>query len=403
LNDDGSPSAGAFDGWPRTAKEIRVLDPCMGSGHFLVFALPIVARMRMEEESLTLHDALISVLRDNLFGLELDARCAQIAAFNLALAAWRMTGRHFSLPELRLACSGLGINASEEDWRALAGKDERRQQLMQHLYQFFRNGPVLASLLDPRRTGMGLIDAEMAHMLPAIEQALTTEPDSEEGKELAISAQGTLTPFRILTAEFTLVATNVPYLGRGKQDSVLAEYSAEFHADAKTDLSTCFVDRCLRFCMSGGSAALVTPQNWLFLTTFAKMRERLLKQSECTAVIKLGPAAFQDMNWWAANASLLVLTNQMPQPQHAMIGIDVSGPRDPAVKAQQLFSGPVNSISQDSQLRHPDCRILLSVLSQKPLLEQYASCYQGVSPADFAKYGRCFWEIGLGITSRIWS
>jgi hypothetical protein len=53
LNDDGSPAAGAFDGWPRTAKELRVLDPCMGSGHFLVFALPILARMRMEEESLT--------------------------------------------------------------------------------------------------------------------------------------------------------------------------------------------------------------------------------------------------------------------------------------------------------------------------------------------------------------
>ena len=58
LNEDGSPAAGSFDGWPRAAKELRVLDPCMGSGHFLAFALPILARMRMEEEGLALKDAL---------------------------------------------------------------------------------------------------------------------------------------------------------------------------------------------------------------------------------------------------------------------------------------------------------------------------------------------------------
>jgi hypothetical protein len=102
LNEDGSPAAGSFDGWPRTSKELRVLDPCMGSGHFLVFALPILARMRMEEEGLELKNALVAVLRDNLFGLEIDERCAQIAAFNLALAAWRMAGEHFAVPELEL-------------------------------------------------------------------------------------------------------------------------------------------------------------------------------------------------------------------------------------------------------------------------------------------------------------
>jgi hypothetical protein len=65
----------------------------MGSGHFLVFALPILARMRMEEEALSLEEALGAVLRENLFGLEIDPRCAQIAAFNLALAAWRLATR----------------------------------------------------------------------------------------------------------------------------------------------------------------------------------------------------------------------------------------------------------------------------------------------------------------------
>ena len=79
-----SPPPEHFDGWPRTARDLRVLDPCMGSGHFLTFALPILARMREEEEGLTSQTRSAAVLRDNLFGLELDARCSQIAAFNLA-------------------------------------------------------------------------------------------------------------------------------------------------------------------------------------------------------------------------------------------------------------------------------------------------------------------------------
>ena len=84
------PAAGTFDGWPKAAKDITVLDPCMGSGHFLVFALPMLVALRMHEEELSAAEAVDAVLRDNLFGLELDPRCTQIAAFNLALAAWKL-------------------------------------------------------------------------------------------------------------------------------------------------------------------------------------------------------------------------------------------------------------------------------------------------------------------------
>lgn len=107
-NEEGMwcPAAGTFDGWPKTSKELRVLDPCMGSGHFLVAELPILVAMRMAEEGLSREEAVVAVLRDNLYGLELDARCSQIAAFNLALATWKLAGWQ-KLPQLNLACSGL--------------------------------------------------------------------------------------------------------------------------------------------------------------------------------------------------------------------------------------------------------------------------------------------------------
>jgi hypothetical protein len=83
--DDGTPAAGTFPEWPTTAAEVTVMDPCCGSGHFLVEAFSMLWRMRAEEEGLAPVEAQDAVLSDNLFGLELDARCVQIAMFNVAL------------------------------------------------------------------------------------------------------------------------------------------------------------------------------------------------------------------------------------------------------------------------------------------------------------------------------
>lgn len=75
------PATGAFEGWPKAAKDLTILDPCMGSGHFLVFALPILTALRTTEEGLSQSAAVDAVLKDNLFGMEIDPRCTQIAVF----------------------------------------------------------------------------------------------------------------------------------------------------------------------------------------------------------------------------------------------------------------------------------------------------------------------------------
>src|ERR1035441_5865448 len=81
--------------------------------------------------------AVEAVIRDNLFGLEIDPRCTQIGAFNLALAAWRRVG-HCKLPAMNLACSGLAPNAKKEDWLKLAGDNEKLRNGMEQLYQLFK-------------------------------------------------------------------------------------------------------------------------------------------------------------------------------------------------------------------------------------------------------------------------
>lgn len=401
FNEDGSPIARTFDGWPRASRDLRALDPCMGSGHFLVFALPILTRMRMEEERLSLKEALYTVLKDNLFGLEIDARCSQIAAFNLALAAWRLAGEHFQLPEMNLACSGLGINASEADWVRLAGDDYVADQWMRRLYSLFRDAPTLGSLIDPTKYLEKNQEAGFERVLPIIEEALERER-SAETRELAIAAQGVLAAFRILVSGFTLIATNVPYLGRGKQSETLQNHCEQFHSDAKADLSTCFLDRCLAFATkdSAGTIALVTPQNWFFLSTYKKFRVRLLQESSLHLAVRLGPNAFRDMNWWAATTALWIASTGRPGLDALSCGIDVSSHKAQEAKAMLLrgegVEGTTSPIarSYQRQLRaEPDSIIVFRESDGTKPLSEYASSNTGLQTGDNDRYSFLFWEL----------
>ena len=98
------PAAGTFADWPSAAKDLTILDHCCGSGHFLTAGFELMVRLRMDEESLSIEDAIRGVLAENLHGLELDPRCTQIAAFNLAMAAWKMAREPVALPAMHIAC-----------------------------------------------------------------------------------------------------------------------------------------------------------------------------------------------------------------------------------------------------------------------------------------------------------
>lgn len=142
---------------------------------------------------------------------------------------------------------------------------------------------------------------------------------------MAVAAQGLAKAAQILAGRFTLVATNVPYLGRGKQDKVLKEYCEGHHPDSKADLATCFVERCLDFCAEGGSTSLVTPQNWLFLGTYKKLRQRLLAEAQWDVVARLGPRAFETISGEVVNVALLALSRRRAEDGHCFGGWDASG------------------------------------------------------------------------------
>ena len=393
------PAAGTFDGWPKTAAAIRFLDPCMGSGHFLVFALPILARLRMEEEGLDAARAVAAVIRDNLHGLELDERCTQIAAFNLALTAWKLGGWQI-LPPLHLACSGLAPHAAEKDWIALAGDNDKLQRGMERLYRLFNDAPVLGSLINPRTAG-DLIDADFHELQPLLAEALKAEKvRDDEGREMGVVAEGLAKAAEILAARFTLVATNVPYLARGKQGEILKQYCKRYYSVAKNDIANVFLERCLKFAESAsdpgdsiGAVQVVMPQNWLFLGSYRKQRERLLREVSWNLLGRLGPGAFETISGEVVNAILLTLANTPAPDGFPLSGVDASGPRGVDGKAAMLRDGEVAQVDQAGQLGNPDARVILGNVSEGQLLARIADYGKGSTSGDSPRFLRGFWEL----------
>src|SRR4051812_38319880 len=181
---DRQPAAGSFPDWPDRVAELTVMDPCCGSGHFLVEAFSMLWRMRAEEEGLHAIDAQDAVLRDNLFGLELDPRCVQIAMFAVALQAWKAGGGWRQLPVPNIACSGIPVKAPVEEWKALGGGDQRLESALARLHILFRDADTLGSLIDPKRAAeisdpiglqVSVDDVDWNEIAPLIERVANRE------------------------------------------------------------------------------------------------------------------------------------------------------------------------------------------------------------------------------------
>lgn len=434
VRDEGQasrPAAGSFEGWPRTAAELRILDPCCGSGHFLVEGLELLARLRMEEEGISLEQAVRRVLAQNLHGLEIDARCAQIAAFNVAFTAWRLVGRPIGLGRIKVAWCGLAPNSTQSEWMVLADRGEEALGMegdrdlfgaepslatgplragVAALHRLFRDAPELGSLIDPPRIlGGNLFEAGLSTIRESLSDVLEREKQHAETFERAVAAEGMAGAVELLDGTYDLVVTNVPFLARGKQSKVLRRFAEDHHSAAKGDLATIFASRILQWLGKSGTQALVAPQNWLFLTTYRKLREGLLKQHTWNAVARLGVGAFETVSGHVVNVCLHILTSGRPDSNWRMAGIDVSTTRDqrpiPTAEKDQVLraTAPVELARQADHLTNPDVAILMRPIGDQALLLTIARGHQGIATGDYPSFGRKFWEVGQeGLDSRVW-
>lgn len=406
--EDGTPAAGKFEGWPDSLADFKLLDPCCGSGHFLVAAFLMLVPMRMAAEGLSAREAVNRVLAENIHGLELDPRCVEIAVFAVALEAWRYpaaSGKPLGVREIpvpNIACCGLKVAAKAQDWESLVPDDDPNarglREGLRQLHQTFAQAPLLGSLLDPRQAYRSdLIAADFDHLTALLGRALSLESgDQDEGAwEAAISAKGLLEVAQILSGTYHLIITNVPYLARGKHSEHLVSFADRYYFDARKDLAAIFTARIHRI-LHGGTACLVIPQNLFQLTGYTDFRKRLLRQSTIHTFARLGPRAFETISGENVSVALTIFEDAMPKDGHLISAIEASGLGTAIEKAHALRFGQLVSIDQNRQLSNPDSRLILSENDRaEGLLSDVSDGIHGLGTKDSPMFIRNFWELPL--------
>lgn len=390
------PASGTFDDWPQQLNELKVLDPCCGSGHFLVAAFLMLVPMRMQVENLTAQQAIDKVLSENLHGLELDQRCVELAAFALALEAWRYpnAGGYRLLPALNVACSGLSISAKKEEWMALAGDNTNLRLALEELYNQFKDAPVLGSLINPEAS-LGkdsLFELKWEYIAPLLSKALSGEKNDDR-LEMGVVANGISKAASLLVSKYNWIITNVPYLGMKRMTPHFYGFCEKNYSKSKADLATVFLERWIEGSDGAANISMVMPQNWLFLGSYKQFREELLRKYTINFSTLLGSGAFETISGEVVKAALFSLTTKSPTKRSTVFGIDVSHISRPEDKATELSISELSISIQAKIITNPDSRMVIGETSNDPLLENFGISKRGVVNGDNERWILRNWEV----------
>ncbi len=381
------PAAGTFAGWPQRAAEITFLDPCCGSGHFLVEAFALLAALRIAEEGLSGEDAARVVLRDNLHGLEIDGRCVQIAAFNVALAAWVLAGSPVALPQPHIAWVG-AQPPSRAEMAALATGDTNIQRALEALHDQFADAPLLGSLLEVG--ARDLLDADLRERgEAALAMLQAAEPERAEG---AVIASGLFEAAAMLAKKYVLQVTNVPFRASGTVEDALRDYLEKIFPFGKRNLATAMLQRLLRASEDTGTVAGVTPKEWLSAKSFRDLRISILSDHSVNLIAGLGPNAFESIGGEVVNVALVIIARQKTSGSHKISILETPKDSDPVEKAILLAESEIKYMVSSAILQRKEAEIV-SVEAGKKFLSDFVTHHQGLATGDLPRFSVNWWEV----------
>ena len=268
-----------------TPEQIKVIDPCCGSGHILAYLFDVLMQI-YEHYGYTPRDAVTSILQNNLYGLDIDDRAAQLAYFAVMMKARRYDRRFFS-------------HTTQPHVYAI----EESNRIEKPDVEYFCNGKpelkdamhtILTQLHDAKEYGSILT------ITPQDWDALYARFDevADESSFHRESIRKKLLPLvrvaQTLAQKYDVVVTNPPYMGASNMNSDLSEYVKKYYSDSKSDLFAVFIEVCSRMAKQNGYQAMITQHAWMFLSSFEKLREKMML-TETVSMAHLGARAFEEI------------------------------------------------------------------------------------------------------------
>lgn len=248
-------------------EQIRIIDPCMGSGHILVYAFDVLMDI-YTACGWSERDAAVSILRNNLYGLDIDRRAYQLAYFAVMMKARQYNRRILrgeNQPNLANFADVMGVNTS-----MLSGS--LRQFVEQ--FQFADTYGSLMTVTAP---------AGLDEMVAAFHPTIGLD-------EVQLKAMVKL--YKILSQKYDVVCTNPPYMGSSGMNAVLSDYVKKNFPDSKSDLSTCFMERCGQLTSQNGYYTMINIPVWMFLSSFEKLRKKIEVGNTYVNMVHFGRGIF---------------------------------------------------------------------------------------------------------------
>ena len=283
------------------AEELKIVDPACGSGHMLVYAFDLLYAI-YEEEGVDPSEIPEKILTHNLYGIEIDERAGELAAFALTMKARAKQRRFFRKPVQPNICVLQAIHFDEteiNEYMDFVGQDIFTLGLKATLSQF-EEADNFGSLIRPEVTNVqGMLEILNAKDVSShLFYSLTHE------KVLQVLNQADF-----LSPKYQVVIANPPYMGGKGMNGRMGAWVKDNYPNSKSDLFAMFIERNLELAVKKGAVAMITMQSWMFLSSYEKLRNSILDKHTIISMAHLGARAFDSIGGEVVSTTAFVLEN----------------------------------------------------------------------------------------------
>lgn len=267
-------------------EDLTVFDPCMGSGHILVYAFEVLMQIYLEC-GYTERDATSLILENNLFGLDIDDRAYQLAYFAVMMKARSYDRRILTRNIKPNVYSIKESNFLADSWQKISD-DEKFREIFQTIVDTFIDAKEYGSILN-------VPDADYDYALSVIddfEQSVPVDFEAQILRGKTDDIRALVNQAKLMAKKYTAVVTNPPYMN--KFDAKLKKYIADNFAEYKSDLFSVFMYHNFSFCTPDGYSAFMTPLVWMFIKTYEPLRNYILNFKHLSTLIQFEYSAFEE-------------------------------------------------------------------------------------------------------------
>ena len=286
-------------------EEIKICDPACGSGHMLVYAFDLL-HLIYEEEGYEPAEIPEKILKHNLYGIEIDKRAGELAAFTLAMKACKKHRRFLSKPIQPNICVLENIRFDEgelEEYMDFVGQDIITPPLLTTLHQF-EEADNFGSLVRPNVTDVLGVREKLRSKSKTMPKSLFRNLNPTHDKVMQALEQA-----RYLNPKYHVVIANPPYMHTRNMNGRLRTWLKGNYSNSKSDLFAVFIERNIGLAIPCGTIAMITMQSWMFLSSYRALRSRILEQNTIVSMAHLGARAFDSIGGEVVSTTAFIIGN----------------------------------------------------------------------------------------------